>query len=102
MDINNSAYKLLKQFYRGRCIDISLPSYNDDIDFLIDKKCLKEIPCNHSATHVALDTEVVITPYGKAVVETKRRMLLKHWIPYFITTAISLLSLYNAILARLN
>ncbi len=102
MDINNSAYKLLKQYYRGGYIDTSLPSYNDDVDFLINKKCLKEIPCSYSTTHATLDTKVVITPCGKAVVETKRRMLLKHWIPYFITTAISLLSLYNAILARLN
>ncbi len=101
MDINNSAYKILKQFYKGKTINTATPNYEDDIQFLLENNCIKEISSQYSPTYVVLKTSLRITPYGKAVIETKRRMMLKHWIPYIITTAISLIGLYNSIIARL-
>lgn len=106
--LTNSAYHLLRKMKKGNYSFEHLSkkqkiTLNDDIQMLLEHSYVEYFITSYNNKWGYPDNiDYKITPAGIAFIQNKRHELFSKWVPYIITTIISIIALINSILARLG
>ena len=101
--MNNSAYKLLKNIHKDKIKLDSIPpkiskTFDEDIETLTKGNYIVPVELLLDCDGYTRYSRCKTTPLGIEYIETRRRIFYQTFIPYIITTLISLTALANSIL----
>ena len=107
MNLTNSSYKLLKHIQRGDiCDEVSLKNFakftEDDLHMLLDYKFVKLDPIEYKdldGLPFPSKYAYLITNEGISYIESKTKNFIRIWVPYLITTLISIGALIISIIS---